>query len=308
MFIDTHCHLIMPGFKYNINPYTTIKSSYKAGVSQMWVAGTNKNDNIKNLKLSEKYPNIVKTWLGFHPEEYQEFDLAWMEDLLKAQKAYNNMQKTRYKEKSGVKSNSQISISKLETSQKPKFPNAKLESKFSLPTYQPVVGVGEVGIDLNWHKKDSLTAQQQVFEEQIKLANKYSLPVAIHSRDAVDQTIEVMEKYRHTKFLWHCYNLDRRQTERLLSLFNNIYFGFNAIITYKSGAYIMESLKFIPIENLLFETDSPFLAPRPFKYSFNSPEGVIEVYKFVSKNLNIELFELTQKIKDNAARFLKNNG
>lgn len=283
MYIDTHAHLFLQNYKHKLNADQILKESVQAGVNQIWLAGTNKFDNPKNLQFAKNNPKHVKCWVGFHPEEYEQFDLEWLEQTLKSEIPAS------------------AGMTGGEVSTKNQIQNLKENPNYQLPTtnYQSIVGIGEIGIDLNWHDKSTLKDQQQVFEDQINLALKYNLPVAVHSRDAYEQTKEVLEKYKDLTFVWHCYTLDEVKTKALLSTFDNIYFGFNAIITYKSGAYLNKSIMQIPKQKLVLETDSPFLAPRDFKNSYNTPEGVISVYEYVSNLLKTDVKSLVKQISTN---------
>jgi len=271
--IDTHSHLFLKdnpfkGFDAN----TIFTDSINSGVEQIWLVGTNKYDNVKNIKFAKKHPKIVKCWVGFHPEEYLNFDLTFLKEILKNQEQHSTLKD---------------SISNSIT----------LENTL-------IVGIGEVGVDLHWNKKSTTKAQQMVFEDQIRLANKYNLPVSIHSRDAFEQTFEVMQKYKDTKFVWHCFNLNTKETNRVLNNFPNLYLGLNAIVTYKSGEYIWDSVKEVSVSQILIETDCPFLPPRPFKHKYNTPYGVIPVYNFVAKKLGFNVEELKNQVEKNCIRLI----
>jgi TatD family hydrolase len=332
MYIDTHCHLFLQGTKFNFNPDTIVQDSIKAGVEQMWLAGTNKKDNKQNLEFAKKYPNNIKVWLGYHPEEAGEFDLDFLDQILKSE-----TQLKTNKFDGGLSSIEENPLSKK--LQIPNFHKRTKEGNLELrmpnddegghvisshsklkrgSAHTALVGIGEVGVDLDPRVVGSkpiskiTKKQQQVFEYQLTLAVKYNLPVAIHSRNAYEQTKEVLEKYTNLRILWHCYTLEKPQTEELLKTFNNIYFGFNAIITYKSGMYINESLKIIPQNKILLETDAPFLAPRstssgqarPFKYNYNTPEGVIAVYDWISGQLGVSVKDVKTVLTKNVGVFL----
>lgn len=246
MYIDTHFHLFLDKNYYEQSLDNLIKECIESGVGKMLLASTDKKDILKNIKFAKKYPTHIKVWLGFHPENYKEFDMKFLEKT--------------------IKENSEI-----------------------------ICGIGEIGIDLEVNGSETLKTQQKVFEKQIELALKYNLPFAVHSRNSVEQTLEVLQKYTDLKFIWHCYNLDIKKTKYLLKKFKNIYFAFNSILSYKSGKYLEDSLKIIPVQKILCETDAPFLAPRPFKYKSNTPLGVISVYNNIKNILGINLEKQIEK-------------
>lgn len=272
MYIDTHCHLY-PEFGFvTKTPEEIVEECIKNRVTQMWLAATEKADILWNLDFCKKYPKNLRTWVGWHPEQYLTYDNEFLVSRLEEHLGVQNL--------------------------KLKVKSEKIDAE--LPT---IVGIGEIGLDFAAHSKSTKEKQVEVFESQLKLARKYNLPVAIHCRDAFEETVEVMKSYKDIKYLWHCFNLSREKTEIIFSTFPNIYIGINAIFTYKSGEYIKESLAIVPLKKILIETDSPFLTPRPFKYSFNTPAGVKIVYSVLGTFLGIEDVSLEEDIHRNIIEF-----
>lgn len=266
MFIDTHAHLFLKDNPFDgFDADTIFTDSTDSGVEQIWLAGTNKYDNVKNIKFAKQHPKNVKCWVGFHPEYYQEFDLAWLDQILKSEIQDSKMQDSLPFDKLRVPNDFEGAVNGGSPQVRLGL-NERMITKSGLVKRGHVstilVGIGEVGVDLKWNKKSTTKAQQMVFEDQVSLANKYNLPVCIHSRDAFEQTLEVMQRYKDTKFVWHCFNLNLQETKKVLTEFPNLYLGLNAIVTYKSGEYIWDSIKEVSMSQILIETDSPFLKPR----------------------------------------------
>lgn len=143
--------------------------------------------------------------------------------------------------------------------------------------------VGEIGVDLYWDKS-TLSIQQEAFQHQIQLAKKYQLPINIHCRDAFDEVFEVLEleKDQTLRGIFHCFTGTEEQAQRAISY--NLKLGIGGVATFKNGK-IDQFLGKIPLEHIVLETDSPYLAPVPFRgkrnesaYIVNIAERLAEIY------------------------------
>lgn len=123
--------------------------------------------------------------------------------------------------------------------------------------------VGEIGIDLYWDKS-ALDIQIQAFEKQIDWAIEKDLPIVIHSRESFDETFEVLERKKHPKLrgIFHCFSGDLAQAQRAIDL--GFLLGIGGVLTFKNGK-IDQFLSEISLENIVLETDSPYLAPVPHR-------------------------------------------
>jgi TatD DNase family protein len=136
----------------------------------------------------------------------------------------------------------------------------KVEEEFQKRDFY---AVGEIGIDLFWDK--SLLKQQQIaFKHQIQLAKRKNLPIVIHCRDAFDEVFEVLESEKDENLfgIFHCFTGNYEQAKKALSY--NMKLGIGGVVTFKNGG-IDKFLKEIPLENIVLETDSPYLAPSPYR-------------------------------------------
>ena len=137
-----------------------------------------------------------------------------------------------------------------------------------------IIGIGETGLDFYYNHSDK-TDQITSLEEHIKASIELDIPLIIHSRDAEDETMEVFNKYKNhdLKILMHCFTGSKKFAEKLLKL--NAFFSASGIITFKNSIDLQDTFKFIPLEKVLIETDSPFLAPVPNRGKKNEPSFVI---------------------------------
>ena len=123
--------------------------------------------------------------------------------------------------------------------------------------------IGEIGIDLYWDQS-TLDIQIQAFEKQIDWAIERDLPIEIHTRSSFEETFDVLERKKHPKLrgIFHCFSGDLEQAKHALNL--NFHLGIGGVVTFKNGK-IDQFLSEIPLEKIVLETDSPYLAPVPFR-------------------------------------------
>lgn len=143
-----------------------------------------------------------------------------------------------------------------------------------------VVAIGECGLDFSAEIYDA-QKQEIMFRKQIELAKKYDLPLIIHARKAVDETVEILKSYGKLRGVFHCYAGGKKRVNKVLDLGENWYFGIDGNLTYEVG--LTDVAQCIPIERILLETDSPFLAPVPHRGETNQPTNVKFIYEFLSK-------------------------
>ena len=164
-----------------------------------------------------------------------------------------------------------------------------------------IIGIGETGLDFYYNHSDKAD-QITSLEEHIKASIELDIPLIIHSRDAEDETLEIFNKYKNydLKILMHCFTGSRKFAEKLLNL--NAYFSASGIITFKNSIDLQETFKFIPLEKVLIETDSPFLAPVPNRGKKNEPSFV----KYTAEKLaDIKEISKSDLIKATTTNFNK---
>ena len=152
--------------------------------------------------------------------------------------------------------------------------------------------IGEIGIDL-FHEKKYLEQQVYVFEEQIKLALENNLPIVIHSRDSFDEIYEVLKKFKsdNLRGIFHCFTGDKQQAKKIIDL--NFHLGIGGVVTFKNGK-ISEFLNSIPIERIVLETDSPYLAPSPYRGKRNESSYLKIIAEKIADLYNLQLSEVSK--------------
>ena len=138
---------------------------------------------------------------------------------------------------------------------------------------EKIIGIGETGLDFYYNHSDKVD-QIQSFEEHIKAAIKLNIPLIIHSRNADNDMFDILNNFKNLnlKILMHCFTGSKNFAKKLLEL--NAYFSASGIITFKNSIDLQETFKFLPLEKLLIETDSPYLAPVPNRGKKNEPSFV----------------------------------
>lgn len=155
-----------------------------------------------------------------------------------------------------------------------------------------VHAVGEIGIDLYWETK-YLQQQQEAFSLQIDLAKANDLPIVIHCRNSFDEIFEVLEGHKdeNLRGIFHCFTGNLEQALKAISF--NMKLGIGGVVTYKNAG-LDKVLKDIPIENIVLETDSPYLAPVPFRGKRNESSYLIEVAEKVAEIYQIPLEQVAE--------------
>lgn len=146
-----------------------------------------------------------------------------------------------------------------------------------------LVAVGEIGLDYYTRGEEikDKNKQIEVFASQLRLANKYNLPVVIHCRDAYGDTLEVLKgNLPKAGFVFHCYSGSLEYARELISLGGKV--SFTGSVTFKNAKNIQNVALNIPSGSFFFETDSPYLSPEPYRGQRNEPSRVVEVAKFVA--------------------------
>lgn len=267
---DSHCHLdSIPGY---IKPQ--IEAAITAGVSTMVTLGTDIESSLKGLNIQHKYPEVVMAGIGIQPEL-----------VIPGGEMFNET----------IDQENVFALIQA-------FQDTLVKNDFKL--------IGECGLDYYWLTKNkaltsmqiekSMYLQKYLFQEQLKLAKLFNLPVSLHSRAAENDCIEMCKPYANTMpIIFHSFTGSLEQAREILSMGFKI--GINGIITYKSAQTLRDNLVTLLADKniatiadlyeagFFLETDSPLLKPGNSKLtdSFNSPKQLPYIWDFVTNLLNL---------------------
>tara|TARA_B100001123_G_scaffold28978_1_gene30666 strand:- start:387 stop:1160 length:774 start_codon:yes stop_codon:yes gene_type:complete len=169
-----------------------------------------------------------------------------------------------------------------------------IDSKYIISTKKKldkIIGIGETGLDFYYNHSDKKT-QIKSFIEHINASAELNIPIIVHSRNAENETYEILkneQKNSNLKILIHCFTGSREFAKKLIDI--NCYISVSGIITFKNNDDLINAVSYIPLKNLLVETDSPYLAPVPHRGKSNEPSYIIHTLAKLSdiKNVSKEL-------------------
>lgn len=183
-----------------------------------------------------------------------------------------------------------------------KISDADLEKLKELLKLDRVVGVGEIGLDYHYGKDDYLE-QIKLFEKQLKIAKDANLPVVIHSRDAVNDTINTLKKYKVIGVI-HCFSGSVETADIYIKMGYKL--GIGGVVTFKNSN-LYKVVEHVGISNIVLETDAPYLAPVPYRGMQNSSKYIPIIAKRVGEVLNISLEEVAEQTTFNACNLFDLN-
>ena len=160
-----------------------------------------------------------------------------------------------------------------------------------------IIAIGEIGLDY-YYTKENKEEQIKLFKEQLHLAEKYHLPVIIHSREATEDTINTLKEYKVTGVI-HSFSGSLETANTYINM--GFLLGINGVITFKN-AKLKDVIEKISLKNIILETDSPYLTPEPFRGKRNEPARVINIVEFICKLKNIHKEELSTITNNNISR------
>ncbi|ORX79772.1 hypothetical protein BCR32DRAFT_269245 [Anaeromyces robustus] len=278
-YIDSHCHINSTLRENKIETsleewekfYKTFPDSFECCINVNFTP-----ELIENGIIYTKNTNNVYSGVGIHPLNAD----LWSEDVK------TTILRLKKEDDDTLKNNNSNNIK---------------------DTPNRIVGIGECGLDYSHWSKIEKSIQKQVFIEQIKLAHELHLPLIIHTRDAEDDTWEIFEKHLplDLEVHIHCFTGTKDFAAKVLEKYPNVYFGFTGVCTFKSGKNIREAMEIVPLNRILVETDSPFLAPVPFRGKVCNSGMIPHILKVMAKTKNIPEEEMYQHCYENTKRLYK---
>lgn len=170
-------------------------------------------------------------------------------------------------------------------------------------SYEKTVAVGEIGLDYYWHKeKEHQELQKYWFGRQLELAREARLPVIIHSREAAEDTMQVMKEHHAETIpgIIHCYSYSKEMALSFVKM--GYYIGVGGVVTFKNARKLVEAVEAIPMERIVVETDCPYMAPEPHRGSRNDSRNIAYVIDKIAQIKGITPQEVERITEENAYR------
>mgnify|MGYP004518604821 FL=1 len=160
-----------------------------------------------------------------------------------------------------------------------------------------IVAIGEIGLDYYWNK-DNKDKQREVFCKQLEIAEKLKVPVVIHSRDSINETYEILKKYKVSGVI-HCFSGSLEMAKKFISL--GFLLGIGGVVTFKNSK-LFEVIEKLELTNIVLETDSPYLTPEPSRGKINESSNIFYIAQKIAEVKNISLENVAKITTENAIR------
>lgn len=173
-----------------------------------------------------------------------------------------------------------------------------------LAKHDKIVAIGEIGLDYHYEETDK-ALQHKWFAGQMDIARELKLPIAIHSRDAAQDTIQIMRASRAEEIggVIHCYSYSKESARDFLNM--GFYFGIGGVVTFKNAKKLKEAVAYIPLSNIVLETDAPYLTPEPFRGKRNDSSKLTYVAQAIADIKHIPVDEVYAETWKNAHQMYK---
>ena len=164
-----------------------------------------------------------------------------------------------------------------------------------------VLAIGEIGLDYHWMTRPK-EEQWDIFRKQLELARRVNKPVVIHTREAMEDTVNILNEFPDITGILHCYPGSVETARRMIDRF---YLGIGGVLTFKNARKLVDVVKEIPIERLVIETDCPYMAPTPYRGQRNEPIYTEEVVKKIAELKNMSYEDVVRITNENTRKVFK---
>lgn len=263
--IDTHTHL--DAEEFDEDRAEAFARAREAGVGKVFLPAIDVKTTHAVLALSREYPGYAYPMIGLHPEEVK---ADWKEQLAELRKIL---------EEHRIIGNA----------------NPAGDS----PQVFDFIAIGEIGLDYYWSREFE-QEQLEAFEEQVKWSVETRLPLMIHCRKAQNEMVHLLRQYQKDLpgGVFHCFTGNQKEAEELLS-FDNFVLGIGGVSTFKSSHLREDLPAAVPMNRIILETDSPYMAPVPYRGKRNESAFVIEVLKTLAKAYGVSEEEFAEQTNKN---------
>ena len=271
--IDTHTHL--DAEEFDEDRAEAFARAQEAGVGKVFLPAIDVKTTHAVLALSREYPGYAYPMIGLHPEEVK---ADWKDQLAELRKILEEHRITGLEEHR-ITGNANPAADSLRISD--------------------FIAIGEIGLDYYWSREFE-HEQLEAFEEQVKWSVETRLPLMIHCRKAQNEMVHLLRQYQKDLpgGVFHCFTGNQKEAEELLS-FDNFVLGIGGVSTFKSSHLREDLPAAVPMNRIILETDSPYMAPVPYRGKRNESAFVIEVLKTLAKAYGVSEEEFAEQTNKN---------
>lgn len=264
--VDTHTHL--DGEEFDEDRAEVIMRAKEAGVGMVFLPAIDVKTSEAVLKLSHEYPGYAYSMIGLHPEEVK---ADWKEQLKKIE-AILDAHLTAVYGLNGIKYKSDY------------------------------IAIGEIGLDFYWNREFE-KEQLEAFEKQVEWSCETGLPLMIHCRKAQNEMLHILRKWKDKLpgGVFHCFTGNQQEAKELLE-YDNFVLGIGGVSTFKSSHLREDLPAAVPLERIVLETDSPYMAPVPYRGKRNESAFVIQVMKTLATAYGVSEEEVAKVTNQNVER------
>ena len=299
--IDTHTHL--DAEEFNEDRAEAFARAREAGVGKVFLPAIDVKTTHAVLALSREYPGYAYPMIGLHPEEVK---ADWKEQLAELRKILEEHRMIGNANPAGDSCNANPAGDSCNANPaddscnaNPADDSCNANPADDSPQISDFIAVGEIGLDYYWSREFE-HEQLEAFEEQVKWSVETRLPLMIHCRKAQNEMVHLLRQYQRDLpgGVFHCFTGNQKEAEELLS-FDNFVLGIGGVSTFKSSHLREDLPAAVPMNRIILETDSPYMAPVPYRGKRNESAFVIEVLKTLAKAYGVSEEEFAEQTNKN---------